>query len=107
MATQKCNWPIGNNEALEFDVYPTNEGWNPVPGLYIFSYVSEGRWIPLYVGQAENFQTRMPNHDRLDEAVRNGATHIHAKVCSQQAFRDRWEQLLIQHLQPPMNIHYR
>jgi excinuclease UvrABC nuclease subunit len=103
----KVNWPLGNRESLEFEVYDRNDTWNDVPGLYIFSYVAEGYWRALYVGQAESFRARLPNHERLPEAVQRGATHIHAMVVPQQSDRDEWERMLIQNLQPPMNVQHR
>ncbi|MEE9303801.1 MAG: hypothetical protein V3U84_08430 [Thiotrichaceae bacterium] len=105
--TAKCKWPLGNNRHIEFNIYDRNDSWNDVAGLYIFSYHTANGWHALYVGQAESFQARLPNHERLDEAVRNGATHIHALGVSQQAQRDLWEKRLIQTLQPPMNIQHR
>jgi excinuclease UvrABC nuclease subunit len=102
-----CKWPLGNGQFLNFEVYSQNTGWNALGGLYIFTRLQAGNWQPLYVGQAENFQTRLPSHERLDEAVRNGATHIHATVVRQQGQRDEWERMLIRTLQPPMNAQHR
>lgn len=103
----KVNWPLGNGQVLQFDVFDRNMGWNDVPGLYIFSYATANGWYALYVGQAESFSARLPNHERLAEAVRNGATHIHAMVVRQQTMRDQWEHMLIQTLQPPLNVQHR
>jgi hypothetical protein len=102
-----CKWPLGNGQTLEFKVYGTNENWNNVAGLYIFSYLATEGWFPLYVGQANPFSDRLPNHERLSEAVQRGATHIHAVVVPQQANRDNWARMLIQYLQPPMNVQLR
>lgn len=102
MAT--CNWPLGNGSHLEFTIYDRNEGWNKVAGLYIFSFQeSAGSWRALYVGQTNDFSARLPSHERLNEAVQRGATHIHALVVPQQQNQDAWESLLIRHLQPPLN----
>lgn len=105
--TTKVNWPLGNSQVLQFDVFERNEGWYGVPGLYIFSYHSANGWYALYVGKAESFQARLPTHERLREAVQNGATHIHALVVHQPSTRDQWERMLIQTLQPPMNVEHR
>jgi excinuclease UvrABC nuclease subunit len=105
--TATVNWPLGNGQVLPFEVFGRNEGWNDVPGLYIFSYAAKGGWYALYSGQAESFRTRLPKHERLNEAVRNGATHIHAMVVGQQTMRDQWERMLIKNLQPPLNVQYR
>lgn len=99
-----CSWPLGNGETLSFEIYDRNEGWNKVAGLYIFSHLgADGLWQALYVGQTDDFSSRLPSHDRLNEAIRRGATHIHALVVPLAANRDRWEKMLIQNLQPPLN----
>lgn len=105
--TTRVNWPIGNGAALPFDVYDRNGGWNDVSGLYIFAFERSDGWYPVYVGQAESFQARLPNHERLPEAIQRGATHIHALVVPNKSDRDNWERLLIQNLQPPLNTQHR
>lgn len=107
MHERKCKWLLGNGQHLEFTIYDVNASWNEVAGLYIFSYFDGTYWRALYVGQTVGFSSRFSNHDRLDEAVRRGTTHIHALVVPQAANRDTWEQLLIANLQPPMNEHHR
>jgi hypothetical protein len=99
-----CSWPLGNGSSLEFTIYDRNEGWNKVAGLYIFSHLAaNGRWSALYIGQTDDFSSRLPSHERLNEAIQRGATHIHALVVPQQQNRDAWEAMLIRHIQPPMN----
>jgi len=98
------NWPLGNGSKLEFTIFRLNVQWNAIGGLYIFTYPLEnGHWFPLYVGQTDDFSTRIPSHERLEDAVQHGATNIHAVVVQTQQDRDRWERMLIQYLQPPMN----
>jgi excinuclease UvrABC nuclease subunit len=99
----KCNWPAGSGHSLAFDIFDKNQGWNHVGGIYIFTFLKKEGWFPLYVGQASDFAERLPNHERLAEAVRLGATHIHAAVVATQKDRDAWEAALIRHLQPQMN----
>lgn len=105
--TGKCVWSLGNGHTLEFSIYANNDGWNEVPGLYIFAFQTPRGWLALYVGQADTFQTRLPHHERLAEAVRRGATHIHALVVHERSTRDALERMLIGHLQPPMNAQLR
>lgn len=105
--TDSCRWPLGNGSFLEFKVYDSNTGWNDVAGLYIFAYSRGSTWYAHYVGQTTSLQDRLPCHERWLEAVANGTTHIHALSVSSKADRDRWEQMLIKHLQPPMNDLYR
>lgn len=101
MAT--CSWPIGNGQSLDFEIYDRHEGWNHVPGLYILACRSEGSWYALYIGQTDDFAERLPEHERLDEALQKGATHIHTKVVHQQARRNEWEKSLIAYLKPELN----
>lgn len=99
-----CNWPIGNGQYLTFHIYSENKNWKQISGLYIFAYLAaNGKWTALYVGQTDDFSSRLPSHERLNEAVRLGATHIHACVVSAQSERDRLEAALIRNLQPRMN----
>jgi len=98
-----CNWPLGNGQTLEFTVYNSNTTWNKVAGLYIFAYNDGQLWRALYVGQTDDFSLRIPNHERWNEALQKGATAIHAISVPLAANRDTWEEMLIRHLQPPMN----
>ena len=90
-----------------FTVCDMTANWNDVPGIYIFTAVSNGKWCPVYIGQTDSFATRLPNHDRWDHAQRSGATHVHAMVVNIAADRDAIEQGLIRVFQPPLNNHHR
>jgi hypothetical protein len=103
-----CRWPLGNGQTLTFHVYDSNDKWLKAAGLYIFAYLAkDGLWRALYVGQTDDFSSRLPSHERLDEAIQHGATHIHAVQVPLAANRDEWERLLISHLQPQLNELYR
>jgi excinuclease UvrABC nuclease subunit len=102
MAT--CNWPVGQDQTLTFTIYDHDATkWTTVGGLYIFARVAGDRWDPLYVGKTENFRTRIPSHERWDEARRLGATQVHALVVPLEVHRVRLEAALIGLLKPPMN----
>lgn len=110
--TEKCKWPLGNGEYLEFEVVANTNNysfnWKKVPGLYIFAFLLQGNtWYPLYVGQTDDFSSRLPSHERFLEAIQRGATHIHAVHIPQKIDRNRLEQMLIQRLQPQLNAHHR
>lgn len=96
-------WPLENGEACNFYVYEYDTTWNEEAGLYIFAYQTQQSWTALYVGQTDNFSNRLPNHERWEEAVQLGATHVHTVVVSLQTDRDQLEKRLIQVLQPEMN----
>jgi hypothetical protein len=89
----------------EFTVYPyASTTWNNVAGIYIFSGVNrQNQWVPLYIGQCDSFQNRIPSHEKWDKAQALGATHVHARAVSIQADRDSIEKELIQAFQPQLN----
>ena len=92
----------------DFTVYEHSSDWNEVAGIYIFAGLnSVGRWEALYIGSTESLAERLPNHEKWPEAVRLGATHIHARVESQVATRQAIERILIQNYRPHLNIQHR
>ena len=90
----------------EFEVYyPGSVKWNNVAGIYIFTGLNEkGLWRPFYIGQAKNFQNRIPGHEGWPSAALLGATHVHALVVPQAANRDSIEAELIAAYQPVLNV---
>ncbi len=89
----------------QFSIHHHAENWNAVPGIYMFCGVNAlGQWSPLYIGQAESFAARIPNHERWREALQLGATHIHALVVPHGAVRSEIESELIRVYQPRLNI---
>lgn len=88
----------------EFSIHLHEEQWNNVSGIYIFAGLNhQNHWEPLYIGQADSFQDRIPSHEKWDKAQSLGATHVHAMVVPQAAIRDRIEYQLIQQFQPVLN----
>ena len=102
-------WAISPTKELEFCVYDVRDSnWNKVKGLYIFAKVTNNRWSPLYIGKTEDFSQRMPNHERFDDAIRRGATHIHAVALpnwNSQSL-DLAERYLITYYEPPLNTQH-
>lgn len=93
-----------NWQSHTFTVYAPNTTWNDVGGVYIFAgQNSNNQWVALYIGKAESFKNRIPNHERWAEAVRLGATHIHAMAIAQEASPVQIESSLIQAFQPRLN----
>ena len=89
----------------EFSVHPHGDSWLSVAGLYIFAAKNlAGQWLPLCIGQAASLAERIPTHERWQEAVRLGATHVHASVVAQKAKRDSLEDQLILAYQPGLNV---
>lgn len=97
--SDKVTW-----QGHEFNIYAHDGNWNDIGGLYIFAGVTpQNKWKAYYIGKAESFQSRIPSHERWNEAVRLGATHVHARAVSQEATRAQVEAQLIQSFQPPLN----
>jgi excinuclease UvrABC nuclease subunit len=91
-----------------FEILTPEADWNPIAGIYIFCGKNrENIWTPFYIGQASSFSERLSGHDRWEEAVNLGATHIHAKVVKNQTDRHTIETKLIQSLQPRLNTQLR
>jgi excinuclease UvrABC nuclease subunit len=91
--------------SYNFTIYdPAITTWNDFGGVYIFAGANYlNQWTAYYIGQTNSFQTRLPSHDRWEEARRLGATHVHALVVPQEATRLQIEQDLIQAFQPKLN----
>ena len=88
---------------------PNETNWNDVAGVYIFAGVSDdGRWWQAkYIGQTSSFKDRLgvsnSNHERWQEAIQRGATHVHARVVQDELERLSLESTLILTYNPPMN----
>lgn len=93
----------------DFEVHVPPVRWNAVAGLYIFAGLDLTRtlWRPFYIGQTESLAERLPTHEYWQEAVRLGATHIHARVEPQAVTRQAMERILIQQYQPRLNSQHR
>ena len=100
----KVTWIEGDN----FFAYTPGTNWYDKPGVYIFAYrTASDTWYGLYVGQADSFKDRLPYHERWDEAVRRGATHIHAQVETNPDTREMLEEVLLAQYPFPMNVQRR
>lgn len=99
---------IVNWNGHQFHSHQHSAAWHEVGGIYIFAkQVVAGNWHALYIGQAKSFADRLTNHERWPDAVRHGASHVHAMVVAGQSDRDAIEERLIRMFQPPLNTHHR
>jgi hypothetical protein len=78
-------------------------------GNYAFvKQLSNGTFVPLYFGVADSLRNRIPNHDRWNDALRAGATHVMAHTTQAgEAARIAEERDLIRGWNPPLNVHHR
>lgn len=102
MSNQTCRW-----NGVELQILAKHSNWSKSAGIYIFAGVNANqKWVALYIGQASSFADRIPNHERWEDAVKRGATHVHACIVTTQSERDSLEESLIRTFQPPLNAHY-
>lgn len=76
-------------------------------GNYMFVKLTNNGWVPIYVGIADDLSDRIPTHEKKQEAILNGATHVMAHLQSDLNLRKSEEADLIQYFQPVLNIHHK
>jgi excinuclease UvrABC nuclease subunit len=103
-------WTVSGNDKRHFLVYRLDERLPQCPGIYLFAK-SAGLlgfgWHPIYVGIADDIAQRHSNHERRDDALRWGATHLHVHECENALARFHLEASMIEIHQPPLNKHHR
>ena len=99
------NWPGQSGKVYPYEVYPLDTSFRPLPGLYIYAGQAEdGSWVPVYIAQTRDLHQRLEGHVRMDDAIANGASHLHAHYCSAgQAARCTEEHDLILRWHPVCN----
>ena len=91
-----------------FSVHSLETNWASVGGIYIFCGIdNDNKWVAQYMGQASSFKERLSGHERWDEAVKLGSTHIHARSIKNTVARSLIESELIEAFQPCLNINLR
>jgi hypothetical protein len=99
------NWPGQSGKEYAYEIYPMDSSFQPLPGNYIYAGQAEdGTWVPIYIAQTRGLHQRLEGHVKVEDAIANGATHIHAHYCSNgQAARCSEERDLILQWQPVCN----
>lgn len=100
-----CSWLGLSGNEYQYEIFPFETEFQPLPGNYIYARQTEdGDWVPIYIAQTRDLHQRLEGHVRLDDAIANGATHLHAHYCSAgQAARCTEERDLIKRWQPVCN----
>jgi hypothetical protein len=105
------DWPGESGKTYRYYALAsvTTAGIKAGPGNYAFvKQLPNGNFTPLYFGQAEDLQARLPCHERLDEARRAGVTHVMAHTQSGgEQVRLAEEYDLIRHWNTALNTHHR
>jgi hypothetical protein len=67
-----------------------------------------GNYLPVYIRQADGLKQRVPNHDRWNDAVKAGATHVMSQTTpAGEMARLAEERDLIGHWNPPLNTQHK
>ncbi len=100
-------WKDKSGTSHRFWIYPRGTKFNePCPGIYIYAReTSPHQWIPIYIGQTQNVNVRLANHEQQECVDRNGATHIHVSIITDERSRLAIEKDLIQQWKPVGNRH--
>ena len=87
--------------------HPKDAAWNGIGGVYMFVGPGPNNTNTVYyIGMCDSFKTRLPCHERWDEAAKAGATHVHAAGIADVKKREEVERYLIGHINPPLNTHH-
>jgi hypothetical protein len=88
---------------------PSVTGIKASAGNYAFvKQLPNGNFTPLYFGETGDLQTRIPNHDRWEDARRAGMTHVMAHTASSdEASRMAEEKDLVQKWHTSLNTEHR
>ena len=105
ICSELVNWPGQSGKEYQYQVFPLDASFQSLPGNYIYAtQTDDGCWIPVYIAQARDLHQRLEGHVSVDDAIQNGATHLHAHYCSAgQAARCSEERDLINRWQPACN----
>ncbi|CAN7624600.1 hypothetical protein [Aminobacter sp. LjRoot7] len=77
------------------------------PGNYMFAKLTPNGWLPVYIGIADDLSTRIPCHDRWDDAVKAGAIRVLGHTQSNPDLRRAEEIAMIAYWQPILNTQHR
>ena len=104
-ASTSVSWLGQSGTEYQYEIYALDAEFRPLPGNYIYAkQTEEGFWVPVYVAQTRDLHQRLEGHVRMDDAIANGATHLHAHYCAAgQASRCTEERDLIQRWLPVCN----
>ena len=98
-------WKDKSSASHRFWIYPRGTKFNePCPGIYIYAReTSPHKWIPIYIGQTENVNVRLTNHEQRESVHQNGATHIHVRIITREKTRLAIAKDLIEQWKPVCN----
>src|SRR5258708_36923213 len=97
-------WKSVDGSAYEFAPHLYASDWVDVGGVYLFAArLANGDWNPLFIGQADSFESSIPGHEKWPWAALLVATHVLACAVAAPAKRAAVEHEMIARLKPPLN----
>ncbi len=104
-SSTSCNWVGHSGTEYPYEIHPLETQFQAVPANYIFARQSEdGTWVPVYIAQTRALNQRLEGHISVEDARRQGATHIHVHLStSGQATRCSEEHDLVNQWHPVCN----
>ena len=77
------NWPGQTGTEYPYTVFPMDAPFQSLPGNFIYAKQAEdGGWLPIYMAQTRDLHQRLEGHVTAEDAIANGATHLHAHYDS-------------------------
>src|SRR5882724_8353550 len=91
------NWKGQSGATYPFWIYPHGTKFpDPCPGTYIHATeVSPHKWRPVYIGQTEDINVRLRDHEQRHCVDDAGASHIHVGIVKDERTRLQIEKDLI------------
>jgi hypothetical protein len=98
-------WPGQSGKEYPYEIHSLDTVFRALPGNFIYAQQTEdGGWVPIYISQTRDMHQRLEGHVSAEDAVANGATHIHVNFSAGgQAARCTEEHDLVLRWQPICN----
>ena len=100
---QTCRW-----NGCTFKVWPSQQTFRRFPGVYVYTHLLEGRFHPLYVGEAEDVAAALAKTKTIFPELDLLAQHVHCLTVRDDA--DRRKNIareMIELFNPPLNTDHR
>jgi predicted GIY-YIG superfamily endonuclease len=98
-------WPGKSGKEYKYWIYTIGTTFTDKKGAnYIFAKeTTKGSYKPIYIGQTDDLSERFDNHHKMPCIKRNGATHIHVHINTDESSRLKEESDLIEKWNPICN----
>ena len=99
----------GVDTDYSFAIYPITSVPSARNAVYMFCQQQSSNYVPVYIGKADDLSSRLHAHERINEAMRLGATHllVHVPGLTARVHYLEAERRLIYRYQPVLNTTFR